>query len=551
MAEALGQKAAQPLEMPTMPGVKISPLSGLAKMLDEYTAGRQERTAREESKALGEKYQADTSSDFSGLLASLTPKAAVPEGAPTYMPNVDQRDVAENSRMVMQPERNEMGEIIQPGEAGAGNFGVTPGTPAIPATTGALTAEGFKTMKTPAGQQQYMAQLLAQIKPKEAKWEVKEIKTEDGGVKTVLMNMNAANPLSTAVEAGKQGPKATYEDVGGKKVAVTGYGTTPELQKTLTPGDVQSREISDRAFNQLSTKDRLQLENDAARLNISAQQLFFDTGLQAGGGARLPPPVMPSATTAGAPAIPAAMPAVLAGAQPVVARPAPAMPVAARPAAAAPTAAAAPMAAAPVAPPAAPNAQVVLSPRARQELEKARQLEEFKGMTETQSNAALFGGAMNQAQNVIKQLENEGTVKNAILPSVLQSLVKLVPFGPGEQAANIIESIAKTDPTSLFGPDQNQQRLGQAQIAFATAWLRKTSGAAFGGSEISNTIKEYFPLIGEGDAVIKQKAEARDRAIEGLKLSTGAQGKAYIEKYSGTPTGGASSSNDPFGLRKK
>jgi len=151
LAEALGQKAAQPLEMPTQAGVRISPLAGLAKMLDEYTAGRQERSARAESKALGEKYQADTSADFGALLKGLTPTAAVPEGPSTFTANVDQRDVVENPRMVMQPERNEMNEIIQPGEAGAGNFGVTPGTPAIPATTGELTAEGFKAMKTLLG----------------------------------------------------------------------------------------------------------------------------------------------------------------------------------------------------------------------------------------------------------------------------------------------------------------------------------------------------------------------------------------------------------------
>jgi hypothetical protein len=152
--------------MPTMPGVKISPYAGLAKMLESYTAGRDERAARAESKALGEKYQADTSADFSSLLADLTPKAAVPEGAPTYTPNVNAGDLADNARMTMQPERNEMGEIIQPGQPGAGNFGVTPGAPAIPATTGKLSAEGFGAMRTPEGRQQYMAQLLAQIAPK-------------------------------------------------------------------------------------------------------------------------------------------------------------------------------------------------------------------------------------------------------------------------------------------------------------------------------------------------------------------------------------------------
>ena len=206
MAEALGQKAAQPLEMPTMPGVRISPLSGLAKMLESYTAGRDERAARAESKALGEKYRADTSADYGALLKGMTPTAAVPEGPSTFTANVDQRDVAENPRMVMQPERNELNEIIQPGEAGAGYFGVTPGTPAIPASAGRLTAEGFGAMKTPAGQQQYMAQLLAQNKPREQKWELKEIKTADGGTKTMLLDMNAPNPMSTATEQGMQKP---------------------------------------------------------------------------------------------------------------------------------------------------------------------------------------------------------------------------------------------------------------------------------------------------------------------------------------------------------
>ena len=167
MAEALGQRAAQPLEMPTMPGVKISPYAGLAKMLESYTAGRDERAARAESKALGEKYQKDISADYSSLLKGLTPTAAVPEGPSTFTANVDARDVAENPRMVMKPERNEFNEVIQPGEAGAGSYGVTPGTPAIAATTGKLTAEGFSAMQTPEGRQQYMAQLLTQIKPKD------------------------------------------------------------------------------------------------------------------------------------------------------------------------------------------------------------------------------------------------------------------------------------------------------------------------------------------------------------------------------------------------
>jgi hypothetical protein len=154
-------------------------------------------------------------------------------------------------------------------------------------------------------------------------------------------------------------------------------------------------------------------------------------------------------------------------------------------------------------------------------------------MTETQSNAAMFGGAMAQAQNTIKQLEKSGTVKNAVVPGLLTGLAQMVPFGVGDGIGNVIQSTFNADPTGLIGPNSDQQKLAQSQLAFATAYLRKTSGAAFGASEISNTIKEFFPLIGEGDKVIAQKAAARERAIEGMKISTGKEGRKYIESYGG------------------
>ena len=154
-------------------------------------------------------------------------------------------------------------------------------------------------------------------------------------------------------------------------------------------------------------------------------------------------------------------------------------------------------------------------------------------MTETQSNAAMFGGAMAQAQNTIKQLEKSGTVKNAVVPGLLTGLAQMVPFGVGDGIGNVIQSTFNADPTGLIGPNADQQKLAQSQLAFATAYLRKTSGAAFGASEISNTIKEFFPLIGEGEKVIAQKAAARERAVEGMKISTNREGKKYIESYGG------------------
>jgi hypothetical protein len=166
-------------------------------------------------------------------------------------------------------------------------------------------------------------------------------------------------------------------------------------------------------------------------------------------------------------------------------------------------------------------------------------------MTENQSKSAMFGAAMNQANGIISKVEKDGTTTAPVAVSVLQGLAKLSPqfLGSGENAANAIESIFRQDPTSLLGPDVNQQKLGQAQIAFATAYLRATSGASFGPSEVSNTIKEYFPLVGEDKTVVKQKAEARQRAIEGMKISTNKQGQSYIDKS-------GANADDPLGLRK-
>jgi hypothetical protein len=166
-------------------------------------------------------------------------------------------------------------------------------------------------------------------------------------------------------------------------------------------------------------------------------------------------------------------------------------------------------------------------------------------MTETQSNAAMFGGAMMQAQSTIDQLEKTGTVKNAVVPGLLTGLVNMAPFGSGQGVSEAIGSAFNADPTGLIGPNAAQQKLAQAQLAFATAYLRKTSGAAFGASEIANTIKEYFPLQGEGAAIIQQKAAARKRAVEGMKISTNAEGKKYINTFSdgGAPAAGVDTSN--------
>jgi hypothetical protein len=63
MAEAMQQQAVLPIDMPNVPGVKISPYQGLAKLLQGYIAGKNLEKADTEQKAL----EANTMSDFAKI----------------------------------------------------------------------------------------------------------------------------------------------------------------------------------------------------------------------------------------------------------------------------------------------------------------------------------------------------------------------------------------------------------------------------------------------------------------------------------------------------
>jgi hypothetical protein len=79
----------------------------------------------------------------------------------------------------------------------------------------------------------------------------------------------------------------------------------PAISKEIDPATVarlkQDREISDRAFGQLSANQRAQLANDAARIGISAQELYFNTGMQAGRAPTIAPMGQPMGAPMGQP----------------------------------------------------------------------------------------------------------------------------------------------------------------------------------------------------------------------------------------------------------
>ena len=546
MAELLQQQAVSPMETPSMPGVKASPYAGLAKLLQGYGAGQTLKNIDTEQKALGEKYQTERINQFQELARLMSAPAQ------TAQPAVNEVAPTEGQ-----------GTITQGGQAAV---------PARPA--GFVPAEALSKFTNPDIQQLAMSRYLAQLEPKapikasagdvflnpttyeEIKsvpkapnWEKFSKFDDKTGVEiTGLIDKNAPKPLETFVE----GARKPEDVVSVETVSEQGQPVTRYLKKSdplLTSGvpkplvgilgDLQMAgalpanwkdnpaivDLVNTSFinkvGGITPKDVFNFKVAVADLGIKKATLA-DQGINAG----VAIPTAPMQSTG-----------VLGAIQNrPVSQPAPVIAPAVVPTAKAnrpytPLNAPQAVTPAPVAEPTA--APAGLSPRDMREIEKQKILSANKDMTETQSNAALFGGSMAQAHATMNQLEKAGTVKNAVIPAMMQSLVGLVPLGVGEKVADQIESIAKTDPTGMFGPDQNQQRLGQAQVAFATAWLRKTSGASFGAAEVANTIKEFFPMRGEGDSVIKQKREARDRAIEGMKLGTTKEGQAYIDRYLG------------------
>jgi len=239
MAQLLGQQAIQPLEVPQQAGVRASHFGGLAKVLQGYMAGSEEKSALEAYKDLADKYRAGNAADVSGFLEAIqgTPAKELagpaPQGAPTGV----------------SPEGMQ-GGYIQPEQK--------------PDKTRAMAlALGSQNPTLQGAGSAMLGQMFAQDKIKDFKVELVNGKTHRIGY----------------TETGKR------TDLG-------------EIAESISPDKAaqlkQDKEQADRAFSQLSASQKATLANDAARLNISAQQLWFDTGIKAGGGSFVNPLTQPT-----------------------------------------------------------------------------------------------------------------------------------------------------------------------------------------------------------------------------------------------------------------
>jgi len=168
MAEALQQQAMSPIEMPTMPGVAISPYAGLAKLLQGYIAGKNLSKADEAQKT----YETSSQEDVARLLRNVGKTETVPGEVITpgqesaFIPeNVTRYNETKNQPESFTPEeRNAAIDLPLKTEAVAPTYGPSRQVPYLSADL--LDPNNPNAMKTGTGRMM-LAQVLMQQKAQE------------------------------------------------------------------------------------------------------------------------------------------------------------------------------------------------------------------------------------------------------------------------------------------------------------------------------------------------------------------------------------------------
>ena len=281
MAEMLEAQSLQPLQASSYNGIQapISPLSGLAKVLKSYMAGKEQRDLIQEQKALGEKYRTQSAEEGSQFLKALrgTPAIEGTEGVPEQKFVPTSIDIEDNPRLLSN---------VNPQQQAAMNMGQMPeltvpaqrGVPAQPAVGPDLARALQLSMGSinPMVQSAGGSLLAAMTKPKEPKWEKVELPTPQGGKRVGFVDVNAPDPVATFRLGGEVGAKTEYVNVGGSMIPRTGYEqNNAPIERTVSP-DTQARlqqekMLADRSFNNLSAAQKLQASQEAQRLGISLE----------------------------------------------------------------------------------------------------------------------------------------------------------------------------------------------------------------------------------------------------------------------------------------
>jgi len=146
-------------------------------------------------------------------------------------------------------------------------------------------------------------------------------------------------------------------------------------------------------------------------------------------------------------------------------------------------------------------------------------------LTEAQSKDTVYSARAEGALPVLDQYEDT-------LTSRTDAAMGAVPYGLGREFQN-----------------EEFQLAQQAGDEFLQAILRKDTGAAITEQEQVLYGRTYLPAPGDSEALIKQKRQARRRALEAIKVGLPPSAIVAQElalRKSGSPTlGEAAGGNDP------
>jgi len=213
MAQALQESGSQVLQMPTTPGVAISPYAGLAKILESGLGAYKEKQAREDYAKLQTDYRKNYNTQFENFARALS--------APAQEAFAGQEAIeAKPAQMAPKIEQGFGGYGMQ---REVGQFEIAPaveGRAAIPARSalpaGYISPETLKGFDIPEVKQLAMAKYLAQFEPKQVKL----------GQNERLLEQTGSGPFRelagvAPAKADKLAPhwEATTQEVGGKPVA--------------------------------------------------------------------------------------------------------------------------------------------------------------------------------------------------------------------------------------------------------------------------------------------------------------------------------------------
>lgn len=219
MADALRAQSMDPLQSQTAGGyvVPISPLQGIAKLAQAFSASRMDKDADARMQALNDRMQSDRTDTIARALQASQGRTAI--------------------------------------DAPSEDLGGGPGRPAIPANP----QEAFSILaqsRDPMLQQFGTQAMLQGMRPREPKMQRVEIPDGQGGKRVGFVDMNSPNPMATFQEGGVQPAKPEMVNTGGQVVPVNPYAQTGPLQVTAAPGAVpfSAQGMTPEQFREFQTK---------------------------------------------------------------------------------------------------------------------------------------------------------------------------------------------------------------------------------------------------------------------------------------------------------